>query len=126
MLIDDNDDDNFFHERTIKKFDDTIQIVIKNDGLQAINYLKEKSECNALPDLIFLDLNMPVMNGWGFLDEYEKLSADFQAKVVVVMLTTSENPDDMKMAMKNEVNSDFKTKPLTVSMLEEILNEYLK
>lgn len=123
MLIDDNEDDNFYHQRVIKKANAAEAIISKTSGAAALEYLKLKQD-NAWqhPDLIFLDINMPGMNGWEFLKEYEKLDKTIQSQVVVVMLTTSENPDDRIKALN--VIPDFKTKPLTIEMLEEIIGEY--
>jgi CheY-like chemotaxis protein len=123
MLIDDNADDNFYHERVIKKADAAEVIISKNSGMAALEHLRLKNDhIHEHPDLIFLDINMPGMNGWEFLTEYEKLDKDLQSQIIIVMLTTSENPDDRVKAM-NHV-SNFKTKPLTREMLEEIINKY--
>jgi CheY-like chemotaxis protein len=123
MLIDDNIDDNFYHARVIKKADAAEVVISKSSGMAALEYLKlKKDHTHEHPDLIFLDINMPGMNGWEFLEEYEKLDKDLQSHVIVVMLTTSENPDDQAKAMHHI--SDFKTKPLTREMLEEIINKY--
>jgi CheY-like chemotaxis protein len=123
MLIDDNPDDNFFHERLIRKNDRADIVVAKQSGGEALNYLKARDEHeNAHPDVIFLDINMPGMNGWEFLELYQKLDEDLRSKVMVVMLTTSENPDDRQRAVSYSYVSDFRSKPLTVDMLDEILN----
>jgi CheY-like chemotaxis protein len=125
MLVDDNKDDNFFHERVIRKNNSANMIIAESSGKDAIEYLKEKKvHENAHPDLIFLDINMPGMNGWEFLEEYNKLDKELQSKIVVVMLTTSENPDDKAKAKALNILSDFKTKPLTQEMLDEIINKY--
>lgn len=125
MLIDDNMDDNFIHERVIKKSGAADIVVAKQTGIDALEYLKSKNDNEDLhPDLIFLDINMPGMNGWEFLEEYEKLDRQFQSKAIVIMLTTSDNPDD-KMKVTN-LASVFKTKPLTKEMLEEIIDKYFK
>src|SRR5688572_6747168 len=122
MLIDDNPDDNFFHERLIRKHGRADVVVAKQSGEEALAYLRAKSEHeDKHPDIIFLDINMPGMNGWEFLDVYRQLEEHLRSKVMVVMLTTSENPDDYKRAAAYNLVSDFRSKPLTVEMLDEIL-----
>jgi len=116
MLIDDNPDA-------------AEMVIIKKDALEALDYLKSKkagSEAPPPPDLIFLDINMPKMNGWEFLEEYKKLAKEFQSPIVIVMLTNSDNPDDMTRAKSFNEMCEFKTKPLTKEMLEEILQNYFQ
>lgn len=126
MLVDDNKDDNFFHKRVITKNEAADVVVIKESGEEALEYLRKKQEdsLHPHPDLIFLDINMPKMNGWEFIEEYKKLDKEFQSKMVVVMLTTSENPDDRIFAKKEDIIADFRTKPLTKEMLDEILTQF--
>lgn len=127
MLVDDNKDDNFFHERVIKKSGAADFVVAKQTGMDALEYLKSKNDIeDKHPDLIFLDINMPGMNRWEFLEEYGKLDVHFQSKAIVIMLTTSDNPDDKLKAEAINVASGFKTKPLTAEMLEEIIDKYFK
>ncbi len=78
-MIDDNSDDNFFHTRVIKKSDAADIVIAKQNGLDALNYLKSKKDSeDTHPDLIFLDINMPGMNGWEFMEEYNKLDEKFK------------------------------------------------
>jgi CheY-like chemotaxis protein len=125
MLVDDNPDDNFFHEREIKKNDKDTIVILKNRALDALDYLKaNKDKEFKLPDLILLDINMPGMNGWEFLKEYNKLGKDLQSKVVIIMLTTSENSDDYKRAKAEGFVADFITKPMTKEIMKRIKNKY--
>jgi CheY-like chemotaxis protein len=125
MLIDDNRDDNFFHERVIKKNNAAEIVIAMQSAKEALDYLVSRNENKTpRPDLIFLDINMPGMNGWEFLHEYNKLDKQLQSRAIVIMLTTSENPDDQMKAKGINVVSDFKTKPLTVEMLEEVIDKY--
>jgi CheY-like chemotaxis protein len=125
MLVDDNMDDNFFHEWEIKKGYPDITVIAKQTAMDALDYLKSKKGIEAPhPDLIFLDINMPGMNGWEFLDEYNKLAEEFKSHAIVVMLTTSENPDDLMKAKVINISSEFKTKPLAQVMLKEIVDKY--
>lgn len=125
MLIDDNKDDNFFHERVIKKNNSADVVVTKQSGMAALEYLKNKENNESPhPDLIFLDINMPGLNGWEFLAEYDKLDKELQSKIVIVMLTTSENPDDKEKALALNVLADFRIKPISKNMLNEIIEKY--
>jgi CheY-like chemotaxis protein len=125
MLVDDNPDDNFFHERVIRKHDFSEHVIVKQTGKEALEYLKAKDQNKGChPDLIFLDINMPGMNGWEFLNEYKKLDLYFQGKIIVVMLTSSDNPEDIIKAKEHGVAFEFKTKPLTKEMLDEIMEKY--
>lgn len=125
MLVDDNPDDNFFHERTIKKAGCARNVEIVDSGEKALEILKRKKELKeAFPDLLLLDINMPRMNGWEFMEEYGKLISHFDSKMVVIILTTSSNPDDEERAKTISLISGFKVKPLTKEMLEDILDNY--
>ena len=124
MLIDDSPDDNFFHEREIKKDDPAHVVIIKDSALDALDYLKTKKDPHS--DLIFLDINMPGMNGWKFLEEYNKLDKELQGQAIIIMLTTSDNSDDLSKAQTWDIVSDFITKPLTKEMMKEITHKYFE
>lgn len=123
MLIDDNDDDNFYHKMVIREADITKQIEVAESGFEALDFLKKG---DLIPELIFLDINMPAMNGWEFLDEYRKLSEEQKARIVIIMLTTSLNPADRKKAEKIPEINGFETKPLTVEMLKRIYEKFFQ
>jgi CheY-like chemotaxis protein len=125
MLIDDNPDDNFFHERIISKCQAAEKVIAMESATTALAYIKSRKDTDEpYPELIFLDINMPGMNGWDFLVEYNKLDIQRHKPILVIMLTTSDSPDDKMKAMALNVGSNFKTKPLTQQMLEEIFDEY--
>ncbi len=127
MLVDDNANDNFFHERVINRSHTADLVVAKQTGEAALEYLKATMANQKLhPELILLDINMPGMNGWEFLEAYEKLAAAQKSKAIVVMLTTSENPDDQKKTKAMNIATSFKTKPLTTEMLQEIMAIHFK
>lgn len=125
LLIDDNPDDNFFHERVIRNNQFSDCVIAKESARAALTYLRSKNPNDSEKiDIIFLDINMPGMNGWEFLEEYEKLDKSLQSGIIIVMLTTSDNPDDREKARKWNFMSGFRTKPLTKEMMEEIISEY--
>ena len=125
MLVDDDPDDNFIHERAIKKTDLANIVVTKTTGMDALEYLKSnKDNKNSHPELIFLDINMPGMNGWEFLQEYARLDKELQSRAIIIMLTTSEYPDDVARAKTWDFVSDFITKPLTKEIMKDITEKY--
>jgi CheY-like chemotaxis protein len=130
LLIDDDDASNFISQHVIKKANITDNIVTVLNGKEAIDYLtnggkfKENGPAFPCPALIFLDINMPVMDGWQFLKEYEKLEKEQKGQIIIMMLTTSFNPDDKKKADNIPEVSGYQNKPLTVEMLKNIMNDY--
>jgi CheY-like chemotaxis protein len=124
LLVDDDPDDNMYHRIIIEEMNITDNIDVVLNGLEAITYLKKDNQ--APPELIFLDINMPKMNGWEFLDQYKHLDAKQRARVVIVILTTSANPDHLKKAEQIKEVTGFETKPLSKEMMSEILKEHFQ
>src|SRR5258708_38807455 len=93
LLIDDDEPTNFLNKMTLEQAGCTRQIRIAQSGQEALEYLQITVQ---RPDLIFLDINMPAMDGWEFLERYRGLPPARKADIVLIMLTTSLNPDDEK------------------------------
>lgn len=122
LLIDDNAADNRYNQIILEEMDIVDEIKIAENGVEAIKMLENNDQDQ--PELILLDINMPKMNGWEFLETYKKLHADQDNKKIVVVLTTSMNPEDKKKADEISGVSEFNIKPLTPQMLEKILEKY--
>jgi CheY-like chemotaxis protein len=127
MLIDDNTDDNYFHEREIKKAAINAIVIPKTSGEEALEYFKSKNEKNnPNPHLIFLDINMPKMDGWEFLEEYSQLDAPLREHLIVVMLSTLNDIENINREKSWSFVVDYAIKPLTKQKLEEIKDKYIK
>jgi len=122
LLIDDDEPTNFFSSLLIEDADCTENIQIAESGQRALRLLN--SDALPTPDLIFLDINMPAMDGWEFLEKYKQLPKEQQSKIVIIMLTTSLNPDDREKASKIKEISGFETKPLTPELIDSVLLKY--
>lgn len=122
LLVDDDEAAIFLHKAIIEIIDCTNNIVIAENGEEAIKQLTEKIEGKYLqPSLILLDINMPRMNGWEFLEMYKRLSIHQKARIVIIMLTTSLNPSDREKAQNLSDVSGFMNKPITIDSLRELL-----
>jgi len=121
MLVDDNDTDNFISRRIIEITKFAEDVIVKNSGKGALDYLDEfKDSAADLPDIIFLDINMPIVDGFVFLYEYEKFGNIVKDKCRVIILSSSDNKRDIDKIVNNDYVIKFVTKPLTEKTLEEI------
>jgi CheY-like chemotaxis protein len=127
LLVDDDQITNFINRRLINKLDLAEKVATVTNGEEALEYVKDycmlNNEC--CPDLILLDINMPVMNGLEFLKEYNNLEFENKRKVLVVMLSTSNNPKDLEKVQGFNVD-DFISKPLTEEKLLTVIDKHFK
>jgi CheY-like chemotaxis protein len=117
MLIDDNEIDNLINQKMIEAAAITEKIFTYTSAKSGLEFLKNMEKLDMadkiLPDLIFLDIDMPLMDGFQFLDEFEKFSPALKKKCKIVMLTSSINPQDYNLAKKYASVKLFLNKPLS-------------
>jgi len=121
LVVDDNEIDRYIAARNIKAYHFADEIVAKESAMSAIEYLDSlKDTPEDLPQIIFLDIRMPEMDGFGFLQEYAKLSASIQKNCIILMLSTSLDPTDHERAKKNPFVKKFLNKPLDKDSLNGV------
>ena len=126
LLIDDNELDNFINQKILESSFFAENIYINTSGISALEFLKNlsvnsKAASGLMPDVIFIDINMPFMDGFQFINQFTKLFGKKVNNCVLVMLTSSINPEDRKAAQKLEQKVFFLNKPLTEQNLELIV-----
>ena len=122
-VIDDDDVYKYTVKKTIEKESRIKKVFFFSDGKDAIDFFTENaSDAVNLPDIIFLDLNMPIMDGWQFLDEYILMIPSFGKKIIVYIVSTSMNPHDLIRAKAISEVTDYIVKPITTERFAAILN----
>ena len=122
LLIDDNEIDNFINERMISTSGFSNKVVVKTSCDDAILFLKEvEHNADAIPDIVFLDLNMPGKDGFAFLADFESLSDIVKGKCRIVVLSSSISPDDINRASTNPYVIKYVNKPLSEKYLSAIV-----
>lgn len=124
LLVDDDEINNFISIKLIKKALLNTEIMACLNGKFAIEQLSEiqNQDPNKLPDYILLDINMPIMNGWEFLDEYKRLNLDPQGKSKIFIISSSVFSNDINKARSYPLVKDFISKPLNVEKIKELFD----
>lgn len=121
MIVDDNEIDRYIAHKAVLKANFAERAICVESALEGLNYIKDNlNSPDNLPHIIFLDINMPEMNGFDFLKEYELFPDNVKRNCIIMMLTTSLDSTDRKLAMDNKYVSMFLNKPLNQEKLSKI------
>lgn len=124
LLVDDDPTFNFITETLLKSLQLTKSIDCVKNGQEALNVIKDCSttqNSEKCPDIIFLDLNMPVMNGFEFLQEYKERYSELKKNIQIYVLTSSINPKDREKIKEYPI-AGYLCKPLDKETLKNILS----
>ncbi|WP_187263888.1 response regulator [Pontibacter beigongshangensis] len=131
LLVDDDDTTNYLNKRLLSEMQVAKEIMVLKNGKEAIEYLSEACnnsvvEDKKCPDLIFLDIKMPVMDGFTFLEEYQRRGLDASDHVIIMMLTSSASFYDLERIKNFKRVKKHYSKALTRHDLKEILDEFFR
>ena len=125
-------DDDLIYQFLIKEEIEYTNMVSKimffNNGERALQFIENnlnKNEMDILPDIIFLDINMPVMDGWEFLEAYKKIKPKVEKKIVIYMVSSSTDIRDLDRAKSISEISDYIIKPVLGSQLKSIFTSMI-
>ena len=125
LLVDDDTVTNMLHQRVISKSGRVDIVDVATDGQEALDFLRaDLTAGRPLPELIFLDINMPGMGGFEFLEHYAKLKIEADAQLIIVMLSTSLLPADHWRAEADPNVHSFCDKPLRMENLLSLIAEF--
>jgi CheY-like chemotaxis protein len=119
------DDDDIFQFTTKIKFEKlglVEDVMIFNDGEEAIQFI-QSGDKDDMPEILLLDINMPIVDGWDFLELFEKVPKEKQQMMEILMLSSSINPDDVKRAEANAYVVDYITKPISDADVKKIFRQ---
>lgn len=125
LLVDDDESTNFINSIFIKNLDIDVDVYKTLNGAEALEILNSSElDEDFFPCLIILDINMPIMTGWSFLEHFKKLSPKLKEQCVIVMTTVSEDEKDIIRASKNEDVKKYHQKPMSDEKFSQLISEY--
>ena len=125
-VVDDDSVYQFTASRTLKATQLAHQILQFQNGKEAISFLRDADGAGTVPDIIFLDINMPITDGWGFLEEFNQLKARLGKNIKIYMVSSSIDPRDRNRARNYPDVADYMEKPISLTKFSELLLQWNK
>jgi CheY-like chemotaxis protein len=127
FIIDDDLIYQFAVKRILSAENKSLNVYSFGDGEEAIEFINNnKQKQEAMPDIILLDINMPIMDGWQFLDEYAQIKQELKKKSIIYMVSSSVDPVDSCRAAKIEEVKSYLIKPLNSAILKQVIESFEK
>lgn len=124
FIVDDDPIHQFGMKVLLQRIKFSNEVLIYQNGQEAIDALTQRMEKGLkLPSIIFLDLNMPIKDGWGFLDDFVEIPYQNREKIVIYVVSSSINPSDQEKAKKYAVVSNYIVKPINKDQLTNVLDD---
>ncbi len=124
-IVDDDKIYTFLIKKTIEQTNLVDMVKIFDNGLNALNFLKKNAaNHDSLPEIILLDLSMPIMDGWQFIEEYANIKTEIKKKVVIVMWSSSVNPINIERASKISEISKYIIKPMKLEEVKMVFDDF--
>lgn len=117
IVVDDDPLSNKICRVNIKKAVGEVEIKTFTSPEEGLAFIEDEFIKNVKPTILFLDINMPTINGWKFLERYEKFSDEIKSQITIYMLSSSISPSDMEKAKANKHVTDFISKPLLIDII---------
>jgi CheY-like chemotaxis protein len=126
-VVDDDSVYQFTASRTLQATHLAHQILQFQNGSEALNFLRKGLDASqSIPDIIFLDINMPITDGWAFLEEFHQLKARLQKDIQIYMVSSSIDPRDRNRARAFPEVTDYIEKPISMNKFSELLTNWGK
>ena len=119
LLVDDDPVNNFLNKRVLENLQICKEIVVAQNGMEGLQYLKGMKLDHQSPNLVIVDVKMPVMDGFEFVEAFNEFPLDKRESVKIIMLSSSRNPKDISRSKELGVDNYF-TKPLTETIIKNI------
>ncbi|MEX2597549.1 MAG: response regulator [Salibacteraceae bacterium] len=124
FVIDDDDIYQFLLKKELKHTNMVERVTMFSDGRKALDYfLNHKEDTDNLPDIVFLDINMPIMNGWRFLEEFKMLSPKIKKSITLYLVSSSFDDRDISRSKEYSEVTDYIIKPVKRSDLISVLED---